>query len=264
MIAQETVLAQLIRLVDRVPTPPPPKRRSRGRPILYSDRLFLKALLIMIVRRLHKVGELLTVLEEPTPEMRLVRSLLSEEGRFPSRRTFERRLKALPETLPRQIGCLGRHLVELLRPWASSGRAVALDSTVLRAKGGVWHKKDKEAGVVPHSSIDTEAGWTKSGWHGWVYGWKLHLATTVAGVWIPLCARLTPANVADNRIAWLLIEELPREARFVLGDSHYNAPEVRTACTESERFLVASGRGPYPHTATPGWRSGASFTSCVT
>jgi hypothetical protein len=106
MIAQETVLVQLIRLVDRIPTPPPPTttRRSPGRPIFYSDRLFLKALLIMIVRRLHKVGELLAVLEESTPQMQTVRSLLSEKGRFPSRRTFERRLKALPETLPEQIG----------------------------------------------------------------------------------------------------------------------------------------------------------------
>lgn len=248
MITQDTVLVQLVRLVDRVPAPLPPKRRPRGRPIVYPDRLFLKALLIMLVRRLHKVGELLAVLEEPTPEMRSVRGLLSERGRFPSRRTFERRLKALPETLPEQIGCLGRHLVALLRPWEDSGRAVALDSTVLRARGGVWHKKDKEAGKVPHSSIDIEAGWTKSGWHGWVYGWKLHLATTVAGVWIPLAARLTPANVSDNRIAPLLIEELPGEARFVLGDTHYNAPEVRAACIESERFLVASGRAPYPHT----------------
>jgi hypothetical protein len=248
MITQDTLLAQLLRLVDLIPAPPPPKRRPRGRPIVYSERLFLKALVIMIVRRLHKVGELLAVLEEPIPEMRLVRELLCEEGRFPSRRTFERRLKTLPETLPEQIGRLGRHLVELLRPWASSGRAAALDSTVLRAKGGVWHKKDREAGVVPHSSVDTEAGWTKSGWHGWVYGWKLHLATTVAGVWVPLAARLTPANVSDNRIAELLIEELPEEARFVLGDTHYNAPEVRAACLESRKFLVASGRGPYPHT----------------
>jgi hypothetical protein len=249
MIAQDTVLVQLIRLIDRIPAPPPPTRRSPGRPIVYSDRLFLKALLIMIVRRLHRVGELLAVLEEPTPQMREVRGLLSEEGRFPSRRTFERRLKALPETLPEQIGSLGRHLVALLRPWANSGRAAALDSTLLRAKGGVWHKKDREKGEVPHTSIDTEAHWGKSGWHGWVYGWKLHLATTVAGVWIPLCARLTPANVADNRIAELLIEELPEEARFVvLGDTHYDAPEVRAACVRSERFLVASGRGPYPHT----------------
>ena len=248
MITQDSVLVQLMRLIDRIPASPPPPRRPRGRPIFYSERLFLKALLIMIVRRLHKVGELLAVLDEPTPEMRMVRELLKEKECFPSRRTFERRLKALPETLPEQIGCLGRHLVELLRPWEKAGRAVALDSTPLRAKGGVWHKKDKEAGRVPHTSIDTEAGWTKSGWHGWVYGWKLHLAITVGAVWIPLCARLSPADMADNTAAIHLIEELPDEARFVLGDTHYNAPNVREKCEQTERFLVTTKRGAYPHT----------------
>jgi hypothetical protein len=123
MIAQDTLLVQLIRLIDRIPTPPAPTRRSPGRPIVHSERPFLKALLIMTVRRPHKVGEPLAVLEEPTPQMQTVRSVLSEKGRFPSRRTFERRLKALPETSPEQIGSLGRHLVVLLRPWASSGRA---------------------------------------------------------------------------------------------------------------------------------------------
>jgi hypothetical protein len=248
MIAQHTVLVQLIGLIERIPSPPPQPRRPRGRPIFYSEKLFLKALVIMIVRRLHRVGELLAVLEEPTSEMRMVRQLLCEEGRFPTRRTFERRLKALPQTLPEQIGCLGGHLVGLLRPWERTGRAVALDSTLLRAKGGVWHKKDREAGKVPHTSIDTEAAWSKSGWHGWVYGWKLHLAITVAGMWIPLSARLTPADVADNQIAPALIEELPEEARFVLGDTHYDAPNVREKCERTQRFLVTSKRGAYPHT----------------
>jgi len=192
----------------------------------------------------------LAVLEEPTPEMRMVRELLGQEGHFPSRRTFERRLKALPQRLPEQIGCLGRHLVGVLEPWESRGRAVALDSTVLRAKGGVWHKKDKKAGKVPHTSIDTEADWTKSGWHGWVYGWKLHLAICVCEVWIPLAARLTPANAADKGVAPYLIEQLPEEARFVLGDIHYNAQNVRRACLRGteERFLVTTERGAYPHT----------------
>ncbi len=248
MIGQDGVLVQLLRLIERIPTPPPPPRRPRGRPIFYSERLFMKALLIMIVRRLNKVGELLAVLEENTPEMRGIRDLLSEGGRFPSRRTFERRLQALPERLPEQIGCLGRHLVEVLKPWESRGRAVALDSTTLQAKGGVWHKKDREAGIVPHTAIDTEAGWTKSGWHGWVYGWKLHLAIAVCEVWIPLAARLIPANTADNEVAPHLIEELPEEARYVLGDIHYNAPNVRQACQSTERFLVTTKRGAYPHT----------------
>ncbi len=247
MIGQVSLLVMLLRLVDRLPALPPPAKRGRGRPKVSSDKLFLKALVIMLVRHLHTPHELLSVLEQPTPEMLLVRTMLSEDGKLPTRRTFERRLKAIPDTLPAQIGCLGRSLVALIEPWAACGRAVAIDSTVLRAHGGVWHKKDREAGVVPHSSIDTEAHWTKSGWHGWVYGWKLHLVATVAKVWIPLAAELTPANAADNEVAPDLLCRIPAEVRFVLGDQHYTTPELRELCEEDERCLVTTQAGRYPH-----------------
>src|SRR5919206_5330739 len=170
MIGQDSLLVTLVRLVNRLPLPPAPPKRPRGRPKTYPDRLFLKALVIMIVRHLHTVHELLSVLEQPTSEMQTLRTLLSHHGQYPSRRTWERRLKGLPDSLPAQIGCLGRYLVTLIQPFANCGRAAAIDSTVLRARGGVWHKKDRESGEVPHTSIDTEAHWTKSGWHGWVYG----------------------------------------------------------------------------------------------
>jgi hypothetical protein len=201
----------------------------------------------MIVKHLHKVYELLSVLNEPTYEMQQLRSLLTEGGRYPTRRTWERRLRGLPESLPAQIACFGRYLVQWIAPWADCGRAVAVDSTVLRSNGGVWHKKDREKGEVPHTSIDTQAHWTKSGWHGWVYGWKLHLTCVVASVWIPLSAQLTPANEADNEVAPALIYELPPEARFVLGDLHYNAPNVREACEQTGRILVTTEYGAYPH-----------------
>jgi hypothetical protein len=86
MIARATLLVTLILLVDRIPMPPPLCKRKRGHPQVYSDRLFLKALVIMIVRHLHKVNELLTVLEQPTLEMEALRALLSENGRYPARR----------------------------------------------------------------------------------------------------------------------------------------------------------------------------------
>jgi hypothetical protein len=201
----------------------------------------------MIVRHLHKVNELRAVLEQTTQEMQVLRSLLTEQGCYPTRRTWERRLKSIPESLPAQIGCLGRYLVALIKPWATCGRAAAIDSTVLRANGGVWHKKHREKGVVPHTSIDTEAHWTKSGWHGWVYGWKLHIVATVAAVWIPLAAVLTPANEADNEVAPALTSELPPDTRYLLGDIHYNAPNVREAWESEERFLITPQYGAYPH-----------------
>lgn len=247
MIGQVSLLVTLVMLVDRIALPPPPTKRGRGRPKFYTDCLFLKALIIMIVRHLHKVNELLSVLAQPTTEMQTLRALLTQDGRYPTRRTWERRLQAMPATLPAQIGCLGRHLVALIQPWAATGRAAAMDSTVLRANGGVWHQKDRKKGVVPHSSIDTEAHWTKSGWHGWVYGWKLHLVAAVASVWIPLAAQLSPANQADNEPAAALLRELPADVRFILGDIHYNAPNVREACEHDDRILVTTQYGTYPH-----------------
>ena len=188
------------------------------------------------------------MLAPPTAERHSWRGLLTVAGRFPARRTWERRLQAIPATLPAQIGCLGRALVSQLQPWARCGRAAAIDSTVLRARGGVWHKKDRDAGTVPHTSIDTEAHWTKSGWHGWVYGWKLHLVTTVAAVWIPLAAELTPANLADNMPALTWLPALPAAVRYVLGDQHDNDPTIDAACADSGQMVVATQRGPYPHT----------------
>jgi Transposase DDE domain len=117
----------------------------------------------------------------------------------------------------------------------------------LKTSGGVWHQKHKETGEIPHPSIDTEAGWSKSGWHGWWYGWKLHLAVSVGSVWIPLAAELTPANTADNTIAPQLLAPLPAAVRYILGDTHYNDPEVRTLCEQTDRALVATRRGAYPH-----------------
>jgi hypothetical protein len=251
MIPQEPLLVILVKLVDCIPTPPPPQKRGPGRFKTYPDHLIVKALIIMVIRRLYSAYALLAFLDQKTPLTRELRQLLTlPDGRFPSRRTWERRLKALPDSLPGLIGALGRHLVSLIQPWAQTGRAAAVDSTPLRANGGVWHKKHRDQGIVPHSSIDTEANWSKSGYHGWWYGWKLHFACAVTSFWLPLAAELTVANTYDAKIAPALIRELPAEVRYVFGDGHYRDEEdqVHTACRLSDRFLVTTKPGSYPHT----------------
>jgi len=157
MISGDSILVSLVRMVDYLPFPPPPVQRQRGRPQIYSDQLLVKALVVMIIRRLYTAWALLAFLQQEDPVVAQLRPLLTEHGRVPTRRTWERRLAALPANLPGLIGRLGRQLVTLLNPWAQQGHGAACDSTAVRAHGGVWHKKDREAGVVPHSSIDTEA-----------------------------------------------------------------------------------------------------------
>jgi len=65
---------------------------------------------------------------------------------------------------------------------------------------------------------------------------------------IPPAAALTPANEADNEVAPALIQELPTDVCYLLGDIHYNAPKVRQARESSDRFLVVPQYGAYPHT----------------
>jgi hypothetical protein len=163
MLRQKSLLVSLVVLMDRLPWPPAPVRRLRGRPKTYSDRLLVKALVIMIIRRLYTAYGLLAFLEQEDPIAQQLRPLLTEHGGFPTRRTWERRLAALPPHLSGLRGCVGRHLGAVLTPWAHHGRAAALDSTPLKTSGGVWHKKHREIGELPHTAIDTEAGWSKSG-----------------------------------------------------------------------------------------------------
>jgi hypothetical protein len=83
MIPLEPPLVTLVKRVDSIPVPPPPVKRPRERPKVSSDRLFLKALVVMLVRHLRKVHELLAVLAEPTGEMQTLRAVLTEQGCYP-------------------------------------------------------------------------------------------------------------------------------------------------------------------------------------
>jgi hypothetical protein len=61
----------------------------------------------MIIRRLSTAYALLTFLKQDDAVARQLRLLLHEPGRFPTRRTWERRLAALPQHLPSLIGGFG-------------------------------------------------------------------------------------------------------------------------------------------------------------
>jgi hypothetical protein len=52
----------------------------------------------------------------------------------------------------------------------------------------------------------------------------------------------------DNIQALTLLPELPAEVRYVLGDQHCNDPVIAAACTQAGQIVVATRRGPYPHT----------------
>ena len=116
---------------------------------------------------------------------------------IPSRRTFDRRLKTISTDIKERISTMGYlfvtdRLVDL--------SITAIDSTLLKAKGAVWHKSSMEKGEVPRSGIDTDARWGYSHTKKWVFGYKLHLTSTTGDLIVPLTADVTTANVQDNQM----------------------------------------------------------------
>ncbi len=70
----------------------------------------------------------------------------------------------------------------------------------------------------------------------------------MGSLWIPLAAELTVATVADSEGAPVLLTQLPAEGRSVLGDQHDHTPELRAEGSRHHREVVATRRGPSPHT----------------
>jgi len=76
----------------------------------------------------------------------------------------------------------------------------AIDSTLIKSKGPVWHKSSMKKCIVPCPGIDTGARWGYSHTKKWIFGYKLHLTCTTGKIIVPLTADITTANVQDNQM----------------------------------------------------------------
>ena len=78
-------------------------------------------------------------------------------SRIPNRRTFDRRLATISNDIKNRITTMGKLFVrdKIVDP----SIILSADSTLIKAKGHVWHKSSMKKKVVPCSGIDTDAMW---------------------------------------------------------------------------------------------------------
>ena len=88
----------------------------------------------------------------------------------------------------------------------------AVDKSMFKAQGPLWHKNDRKKGIVPKNlrNVDTDSEWGYSKYRGWVQGYALHLicSATPGFVPVPLDADAVTANVPENRIFESMIDHL--------------------------------------------------------
>jgi hypothetical protein len=126
------------------------RRRRRGRPYVYSSTIILRCFIVRLWFRLDSNNALHEFLELDYPYNR---KILKKCGltQIPDRRTFDRRLKTISIDIKERIAIMTSLFVyeKMIDSYI-----VAIDSTLLKAKGHVWHKSSMNNGIVPRSGID--------------------------------------------------------------------------------------------------------------
>jgi hypothetical protein len=187
----------------------------RGRPYDYETKVLILFFTIMMIRRITAFKAQHRWLKHHADE---VGQLGFEQ--IPDRTTLSRRFKCLYPTLQAFIAYLG-HWAEALDQDFDS-QVLIEDASLFKAQGPVWHQSDRVANHVPEKlrHLDQDASWGKSAYHGWVYGYSLHLSCNRSG--FPKLVQVETASLDESRVV-----DQKKEALFtfypeaVVGDNAY-------------------------------------------
>ena len=167
---------------------------------------------------------------------------------LPDRRTFDRRLSTISIDIKERIAAMAALFVKkrLVDPYI-----VSVDSTLLKAKGHVWHKSSMIKEVVPCSGIDTDARWGFSHTKGWIFGYKLHITASTGSLIVPISADFTQADVQDNQMYPTITSSLPQGIRYMAADSGYDDHKLYNLSLHRRGFeLVCPVSEIYNHTSS--------------
>jgi hypothetical protein len=213
-----------------------------GRPRTYSGRSFLLLAAVAVTLRTFKGLELRRLLEK---DARLRHEL--GFARVPHRRTIERRLAALQPEAEAQVAVLGQRIVEQVEPRDGLPVAASIDGRMYEARGPKWHQKQRKAGIIPRGlrNVDDESAWGKSGYRGWVQGYRLVLQSLVWPVPIPLFATWQPNDRGEGKVfADALDQEQIAIAPVLLGDESFGTPDLVAAYGARAGWLLTPKQLP--------------------
>jgi hypothetical protein len=188
---------------------------GRGRPLTYAQRVLIVVFTLMLIRRITEFKAQRRWLETHPVEA-------AQLGlhKLPHRTTLMRRYKRIAPTVAAFVEFVGKW-AETVEATCSSDILV-IDGSLFKARGPVWHQSDRMQSRVPEKlrNLDKDASWGKSGYHGWVYGYRLHFTCNLAG--FPKVVQVTTANTAESTV----LEQgesklLERKPQAVVGDNGF-------------------------------------------
>jgi hypothetical protein len=212
----------LLSLVDRVKEnyqEPPSSPPKRGKKRDFSALSFLLLAVVAVTLRTFRDRELHKLLEK---DQRLRQAL--GFSRLPHRTTIGRRIATLVPEAEQQIALLGKEIVAEVKPTAAQSQVGAIDGRMYEAVGPLWHKKDRNNDLVPVGlcNVDIQSKWSKSGYRGWVQGYRLVLQGLAFPEPVPIFAAWRSNNENEAHIAIAALEaDTLKVTDVLLGDETY-------------------------------------------
>jgi hypothetical protein len=234
----------LLKIVEQVKeyyVQPPPKHH-RGRPRTFSGLTFLLLAVVGVVLRTFKPQELAMLLTKDAA----LRQALGFD-RVPHRRTIERRLDVTLPEAEAQVQALGQQILVEVEPGPDEPQAAAIDGRMYQAQGPLWHARDRAQERIPPGlrNVDTESAWSKSGYRGWVQGYRLVLQGLVFPAPVPLFARWCPNSVGESTVVEqaLAADQLPL-TELLLGDSTFGGADLVATYAQQGGWLLTPQQLP--------------------
>lgn len=198
-------------------------RPHRGHPVVYTHKALIVFFLLMHQRRIFRFKAQRRWLQQHPAPLALLRL-----ATVPARTTLSRRYKALYEVLQDFIALLGTYAEDLDPRFTSHD--LYTDKSLCKAQGPVWHQAHRQAGYIPDKlrHLATEGSWSKSGYHGWVYGYGLHLVDNRCG--FPKLSQVETAAVSEKVVIDHQAEQIIttfNPATLTTDDSYTHATRIR-------------------------------------
>lgn len=219
-----------------------PMQRKRGRPRTYSGLSFLLLAAVAVSLRTFKGAELHRLLWRDAA-LRQALGFIS----VPHRTTIERRVASLLPEAEAQVATLGQQIIKEVQPPEGYSPTSAIDGRMYEALGPKWHKQHRAQGRVPRGlrNVDQESSWFKSGYRGWVQGYRLVLQGLVFPSPLPLFASWQPNSIGEATImATALANQRLPITSVLLGDTTFGSKALTKSYARQGGWVLTPAQLP--------------------
>jgi hypothetical protein len=195
-----------------------PRKGPGAKPIIPDWTIAALIMIAVLARRKSKSAQYRFLQGK---QLDIARWLGVTPFRFPARSTYFSRYRRAYRLYQEAVRLQGLQAVE---EGVTDPTHVAVDKSLIAAKGPPWHQRDRRAGKTP-PGVDQGGAWGYSEHDGWTYGYSYEVVVTSTPktTVFPLLASAATGSACETQTCPDKAKQLPANTKSMSGDAGYDA-----------------------------------------